>query len=62
MCIICVELDKNKLTPWEASRNLSEMMPSLDEEHIEEVTEKIYNALKEVLLQMDEKITINERL
>ena len=45
MCIICVELDKNKLTPWEAKRNLSEMRSNLDEKHAREVEEKISEAI-----------------
>ena len=45
MCIICVELDKNKLTPWEARRNLTEMRENLDEEHAREVEQKISDAI-----------------
>jgi len=45
MCIICVELDKNNLTPWEAKRNLTEMRENLDEKHVREVEEKISEAI-----------------
>jgi len=45
MCIICIEMDKNKLTPWEAKRNLGEMVNSLDEEHVREVENKISDAI-----------------
>jgi len=49
MCIICVHLDENKLTPWEASKNLSEMIDQIDEDHIDEVDEKIAMALLEFM-------------
>ncbi len=45
MCIICVELDKNKLSPWEAKRNLSEMAETLDDNHIKEVEDKILDKI-----------------
>jgi len=38
-------MDKNKLTPWEAKRNLGEMVNSLDEEHVREVENKISDAI-----------------
>lgn len=41
MCIICIELEKNKITPLEAQRSLSEMAFDLDLEHFLEVEEKI---------------------
>tara|TARA_Y100001970_G_C14119019_1_gene795236 strand:+ start:493 stop:690 length:198 start_codon:yes stop_codon:yes gene_type:complete len=41
MCIICIELEKDKILPWEASRNLTEMSESLDPEHILEVLDLI---------------------
>ena len=37
MCIICVDLQKSKMTPFEARRALGEMREVLDEEHVEEV-------------------------
>jgi hypothetical protein len=49
MCIICVDLDNHKLSPWEASKNLSEMIDQIDEDHIEEVDEKIAMALIEFM-------------
>ena len=45
MCIICIQLEKDKLTAHEAHRNLSEMKEALPEEHIQEVEEAIYNKL-----------------
>lgn len=41
MCIICTELDKNKLSPWEAKRNLTEMVDKIGYEHAREVENKI---------------------
>ena len=41
MCIICVELQNNKLSPWEATRNLSEMIEEIEEEHALEVLDLI---------------------
>ena len=42
MCIICVELEKNRLTLAEARRNYSEMKSVIDEEHREELEEKLF--------------------
>ena len=47
MCIICVEMEKNKLSPWEAKENLIEMREKLGPEHAEEVEEKIFKAIYE---------------
>ena len=41
MCIICVELQKGSLLPWEAARNLKEMSPTMDADHVEEVIDLI---------------------
>ena len=49
MCIICIDLDKGKLTPWEAARNRTEMLDSFDEEHLVVLENKINNALMEYL-------------
>ena len=45
MCLICIELDKKKLTPWEAARNRREMLDILDEAHLDELDIKIREAL-----------------
>jgi TRAP-type uncharacterized transport system substrate-binding protein len=34
MCLICIELQKNKLSSIEARRNLAEMHHDLDKDHI----------------------------
>ena len=52
MCIICADLEKGKLTPWEASKNRTEMLNILDEEHLKELDEKITASLKEYLIKL----------
>ena len=49
MCIICVDLDKKKLTPWEAARNRTEMLEQFDKDHLEVLDIKIREALLEYL-------------
>lgn len=46
MCLICVELEKERLTLKEAYRNLGEMRSSLPPEHVAEV-EKLLDKKKE---------------
>ena len=45
MCIICIGLENNTLTPWEASKNLTEMGNSIEKEHFEEVAKEINELL-----------------
>tara|TARA_Y100000593_G_C4310100_1_gene337939 strand:+ start:189 stop:365 length:177 start_codon:yes stop_codon:yes gene_type:complete len=47
MCIICVEFQSKKLTPFEAVRNLSEMQEIVGEEHVKEVLNLIIERDKE---------------
>lgn len=49
MCIICVDLERGKLTPWEASRNRTEMIDQFDDEHLEVLDRKIREALLQYL-------------
>tara|TARA_R110002110_G_scaffold277013_1_gene492256 strand:- start:274 stop:456 length:183 start_codon:yes stop_codon:yes gene_type:complete len=42
MCLICVELTKNKLTTKEARRNLEEMHEELGRDHIFEILRVIW--------------------
>ena len=49
MCIICVDLEKKKLTPWEAARNRTEMLEQFDKDHLEVLDLKIREALLEYL-------------
>lgn len=44
MCIICVDLAKQKLSAHEAKRHLGEMREGLGREHAAEVDEKIREA------------------
>tara|TARA_R110002074_G_scaffold142157_2_gene288608 strand:- start:757 stop:939 length:183 start_codon:yes stop_codon:yes gene_type:complete len=41
MCLICVEITRDRLTSAEAFRNLRELCIDMDEEHFAEVIEKI---------------------
>ena len=41
MCIICLDIEKNKLTSKDAQWALLEMANELDDEHYEEVLQKI---------------------
>ena len=41
MCIICIDIEKNKITSKDAQWALIEMANELDEEHYYEVLEKI---------------------
>lgn len=47
MCIICVELTKDKLTSLEARRNLGEMKNSIEENHRLEVLKLIWKKEEE---------------
>ena len=49
MCLICVELDKKTLSPWEAKRNLVEMTEKIGQEHAIEVENKISDLIYEQL-------------
>jgi isoleucyl-tRNA synthetase len=42
MCLICIDLKRNKLTSREARRNLEETHELLDEDHIMEILRAIW--------------------
>ena len=44
MCLICVELAKQKMTATEGRRALGEMRVSLDRAHLAEVEQKLAEA------------------
>jgi len=44
MCLICVELAKNAMTPKEGRRALGEMRAKLDADHVAEVEAKLAEA------------------
>ena len=50
MCVICVELTKDKLTASEARRNLGEMRESIDKDHRMEVLREIWKKEDEEML------------
>tara|TARA_R100000234_G_scaffold119509_1_gene102668 strand:- start:1112 stop:1300 length:189 start_codon:yes stop_codon:yes gene_type:complete len=47
MCIICVDLAKDKLTPLEARNNLGEMRNSIEKDHRLEVLKLIWKKEEE---------------
>ena len=51
MCIICSQLEVNKLTPWEAARNRMEMLEVIPDEHLEELDKNIREATIRYLLE-----------
>jgi hypothetical protein len=53
MCIICVELEKGKLTSKEARRNLGEFREILEQEHKLEVLRNIWKKEDEEFLKED---------
>lgn len=53
MCIICVELEKDKLTSKEARRNLDEFREILEKEHKLEVLKLIWKKEDEEFLKED---------
>lgn len=44
MCLICVDLAKQKITPIEGRRALREMSEKLDRDHVREVEAKLAEA------------------
>ena len=62
MCIICVDIDKGRLDPWEASRNRREMLSELSEEHLRILDNKIKDCLKEYLNGLNLKKTKKNKL
>jgi len=49
MCIICIDIEREKLTFKEAITNLREMYQSIDYTHLEEVTKRVFD------LEIEEK-------
>ena len=47
MCLICVEMQRNKMTPNEVWENFLEMREGLPEEHVEQVQHLISDYIKE---------------
>jgi hypothetical protein len=54
MCLICVQLSKNLLTVPEAWKNLHEMSGTLEEEHVEEVLDLIWERIMDRSEEFDE--------
>jgi len=47
MCLICVEMDKQRLSFQEAWRNFREMKTNLEDKHKKEVRQKIIDKMVE---------------
>ena len=47
MCIICIDLEKGVLSPWEARSNLGEMFEKLGAEHVRKVDKIISKMIHE---------------
>ena len=47
MCLICEDLDKKALTFEEAWNNLREVKPTITEEHLNEVRDRIFKGFDE---------------
>jgi len=52
MCVICVELVQNKLTPQEARRNLSELHIDMPKKHVHEILQLIWQKEDEELSKL----------
>ena len=42
MCLICIDLDRERLSSKEARRNLGEVYKSMENEHVMQVIRKIW--------------------
>ena len=56
MCLICVDLGREKLTSMEARRNLGEVYTHMKKRHILEVLRKIWVQEEKELKAFDEHI------
>ena len=54
MCLICVQLSKDLLTVPEAWENLHEMSETLEEEHVGEVLDLIWERIMDRTEEFDE--------
>ena len=61
MCIICVELEKKNISPWEAKQNLKEISEKISENHLKEVEKKISKLESENLFDIFVKNLKNQQ-
>ena len=54
MCIICVHIQKEKMTADEGYRALGEMCETLEPEHVEEVEDLLFDKMLEELLFIED--------
>jgi len=60
MCIICVELEKDRLSSLEAMRNFGELKSNIDKDHKEEVLKKISEKAINELVAESERLGLYE--
>tara|TARA_Y100001973_G_C5112428_1_gene288398 strand:- start:301 stop:501 length:201 start_codon:yes stop_codon:yes gene_type:complete len=60
MCIICVDLTKDKLTSVEARKNLNEMRTAISKEHAVTVLQLIWKKEDDEYAQQFEKDDLSE--
>jgi hypothetical protein len=51
MCLICIDLMREKLTAAEAFRNLGEMWEGMEEEHLMKLAHKIYDLEQKEMME-----------
>ena len=56
MCLICIDIEREKLTSMEARRNLGEVHVHMKKKHILEVLRKIWAQEEKELKAFDEHI------
>ena len=59
MCIICIDLIKQKITPREALRNFAEVSTELSDKHAKQVLKKISEELLKEKQQQEEETQEN---
>jgi len=62
MCMICIDLEKQKLSTREAFKNLNEMYESLGREHAQEVIEKLWDRLHSRMEDDDKELDLWDEL
>ena len=60
MCLICIDLQSKKLTPFEALSNYGEIIDTIDEDHAPELLNLISSALMSERDQKKDNSSNNE--
>lgn len=53
MCIICIEIEKDKLKFREAIKNLREMYQTIDYDHVDDVIKKVLDLEKKEMKKVE---------